>query len=174
MAAIKPDNHRVWPFWVRQDGSCWFIAFHPCQLEKTRWWIIPTPSTRSAPTVRKKIAKKIAKCELLHKGLRRPALNRQYGSGNPPIIACRAFGHPHRLCLDRDGHGRRSACAGLSHPDLTAFPFPPDACSRIFSMIAPEKVHPVDEIFDASADSAAQIASSAPATHSADFPNPIV
>jgi len=42
-------------------------------------------------------------------------------------------------------------------------------------LTAPEKVHPVDEIFDAPrADSAEQIASSAPATHSADFPNPIV
>jgi hypothetical protein len=41
-------------------------------------------------------------------------------------------------------------------------------------LIAPEKVHPVDEVSDGSADSAGQIASSAPATHFADFPNPIV
>jgi hypothetical protein len=36
MAAIRPDSHRVWPFWVRQDGNCWFIAFHPCPFEKTQ------------------------------------------------------------------------------------------------------------------------------------------
>jgi hypothetical protein len=41
-------------------------------------------------------------------------------------------------------------------------------------LIAPEKVHPVDEVFDASADSAGQIASSASAAYFADFPNPIV
>ena len=115
--SAKTETAGSWlsiPVSLRKPGEG---QFQPHQL------VPPTASERKSP-----------RCDLLHKGLRRPALNRQNGSGNPPIIAYHAFGHPHRLCLDRNGDSRRSARAGLSHPDLTTFPFPPDTYSWIFSI----------------------------------------
>jgi hypothetical protein len=63
--------------------------------------------------------KKSCRCDLLHKGLRRPALNHQNGSEN--IANCR-FGHSYRLCPDRHRRGCRFSRADLSHSDLTAAP----------------------------------------------------
>jgi hypothetical protein len=66
--------------------------------------------------------RKLRTCDLLHKGLRRPALNRQNGSENPPIIACRPLRHRHRLCVDRHSCWCHCSRAALPHPALTAAP----------------------------------------------------
>ncbi len=88
-------------------------------------------------------------CDLLHKGLRRPALNHQNGSENHAIIAGSAFGHPHRLCRDRHGPRWCRPCAGLSHPDLK--PFRPDAHSQVLSIGCGRMVHRDREVFEATA-----------------------
>ena len=83
---------------------------------KGRLLVIPTSATGSTPATTER---KSCKCDLLHKGLRRPGLNRQNGSENPSIIVRLTIGHRYRLCLDRNGHRSRAAGPDLPDPDLT-------------------------------------------------------
>lgn len=84
---------------------------------KGRLLIIPTPPNRSPLAMAER---KSCRCDLLHKGLRRPGLNHQNGSENPSIIVRLTIGHRYRLCLDRNGRRSRGAGADLPDPDLTS------------------------------------------------------
>jgi hypothetical protein len=144
MASISRDSQAVWPFAVRHVGSRWFITF-PDRIPKIRCKTIPNAS-RSFPSTK---LKNSPACDLLHKGLRHPALNHQNGSENRSIIANSTFGRPYRLCRDRHGHRRCAPCARLSHPDLTAF-FGRTPTHKHWVSIALSKVHPNPEVFEAS------------------------
>lgn len=88
-----------------------------CSLPACKTWpsLIPTPPTGFRAIMPER---KSCRCDLLHKGLRRPALNHQNGSEN----IANWFGRSYRLCPDRHRRGRRFSRADLSHSDLTAAP----------------------------------------------------
>jgi hypothetical protein len=165
MAPISRDSHAVWPFAVRHVGSCWLIAF-PVRFPKTT-----RNATCSFPAAVPK--RKPPECDLLHKGLRRPALNHQNGSENRSIIADSAFGFPHRLCRDRHGHRRCDPRTGLSHPDLTAF-----SAGRLLAIIPYRARHrrfiPIPKFLGRRPPLRQHTASSAGATHFVNSPTPIV